>query len=83
MPLDENEPQAQRATEQVAVIYCTLCGNRSAHAVGGGFVTTTWRMTAQEIRTMRRELPKMRCVYCAEPLDIRVIVEGEGPLGAA
>jgi len=73
MPLDENESQAQRATDHVAVIYCTLCGHRCAHTAESGQVTIAWRMTPRGIRTMRRELAKMRCVYCQGTFELKVV----------
>lgn len=81
MPFDENESQAENAIAYVAVIYCTFCGHRSMHSVDGGDATMTWRLTPREIRTMRRELPKLRCVFCQEPIDIRVLQrDGESPI---
>jgi hypothetical protein len=78
MPFDENESPAEDAIECLAVIYCTFCGHRSAHAASGCGATTTWRMTPREIRTMRRELPKLRCVYCEGSIEIRVVGDGGG-----
>jgi len=73
MSYDENEPRAEGATTCLAVIYCTLCGNRSVHATDSGHLTMTWRMTSPEVRAMRRALSKTRCVYCDETIDIRVV----------
>jgi hypothetical protein len=74
MPLEENEsPTFDDPVEYATVIYCTGCGNRSAHVGAGGILTTTWRMTPREILVMRRELPKMRCDDCHGLIDLRVL----------
>jgi hypothetical protein len=72
-PSDESESPAEDVVDHLAVIYCTLCGNRSMHATDGGKVTMTWRMTPRELRMMRRELAKTRCIYCDGSIDIRVL----------
>ena len=71
-PFDEQDV-TEDAAPCVAVIFCTFCGNRSTHTTSNGRVTTQWPMTPHELRTMQRELPKMRCVYCDEPIDLRLV----------
>jgi hypothetical protein len=71
-PFDEQDT-TEHAAPCVAEIFCTFCGNRSVHTTASGHATTEWRMTPRELRTMRHELAKMRCVYCGEAIDLRLV----------
>ena len=58
---------------RMAMVYCTLCGNRKAkNAETGEEVDFVVGMTPEMVAEIRSDA---RCVYCGSPMDVKYVDE--------
>ena len=73
------DDSGERRESRMAMVYCTLCGNRKAkNAETGEEVDFVVGMTPEMVAEIRADA---RCVYCGSPMDVKYLDELEEESG--